>query len=855
MTQDISKEVLALSIHVAAAASQITIQTQQRMTLVTNSVLDSVDQTLKIINQIMMHSQKQSHLDAVIEEIDDDYGKDSKTKECYIDQQQNAIQNERLDSIRIENSICQENCNPNISIKSTSSSLLSVQKSKSNSQIIEEHPSNQNISNDTPMQKKKQSLLSQQLSQIKVDKVKEAQEQKELMLLIEQVDPQELITKLKSIEMLDTYQQENTNQMESIIHLDEPLIIQNAEQGYNEKKSSPKKSEWYNSSSVEYKATSYNTNESSNLDHHSYKWKSSSIEDENLLQDCDFQFQSSVFDFPFPEDFCTNSINVLQNFQQLEKQNQFTPKKKRLYCNNKKVPHWAENLQKVQQYQSQQQHLSQHEIFGKMKDRVLEIAKQFSENRYQRRGSSAQWQIPKQTFDMMQNQMKKLQQIQDQNIQKFLHKKIKAYLLRHNIFQLVSKKRSSIHLRKIQNIKNEFKFNYFSNHIDYQTNLQISYEQYLEYKQLKLYMFNFKTKYQNSQGQRKFEQLFEAYFDPENQNKTSSYLSILKKNKQIRFLTRAFVFTFPIVFGLYLLPGNQFMIQIEIKKFVRKSIVQFYKFIYDYSDLSQKSAFSQQYILALNQQYMYFDEQQLKNEGMFQDIIKQYIFILNEEDQNQLEFALLHLDELFSKVLEQNRYHYFIENTTLLIDLLDILARKVPDLNDAQLQFKYQFEVQKLEPITTLFCALFQYCLKQNERIEIYQYCIMFLKKNLIMALLLKQQLNLLLPIFYKDLAIQDDQINLITIKFLIEFQKSLQSSDLLDKLLKDQLFSNLISVLDRKSAEFRMELLNLIRMVNENQETCYLMKETKIYEEEKIRLQNLKVNKELQMIIKQLIQ
>ncbi|CAD8151657.1 unnamed protein product [Paramecium octaurelia] len=418
MTQDISKEVLALSIHVAAAASLITIQTQQRMTLVTNSVLESVDQTFRIINSIMMQSQKQSHLDAVIEEFDDDCGKDSKTKECYIDQQLNVTNDERLDQIRIENQMCQENCNPNLSVKSTNSSYQSVQKSKTIYQIMEENQPNKNLKDDTPIQPQKQSLLSYQLSQIKVDKVKEAQEQKELMILIDQVDPEELITKLKSIEMICTYPQENQNQLESVINISEPLIVLNVEECQRQKRTSPKKSEWYDSSSVEYKATSYNTNESSNLDHHSYKWKSSSIEDENLLQDCEFQFQSSVFDFPFPEDFCTNSINVQQNFQQLENQNQFTPKKKRLYCNNKKVPHWAENLQKVQQYQSQQYLLPHHQIFGKMKNRVLEIAKQFSESRYQRRGSSAQWHIPNKTFEMMQQQMKKLQQIQDENIQK-----------------------------------------------------------------------------------------------------------------------------------------------------------------------------------------------------------------------------------------------------------------------------------------------------------------------------------------------------------------------------------------------------------------------------------------------------
>ncbi|CAD8061107.1 unnamed protein product [Paramecium primaurelia] len=434
MTQDISKEVLALSIHVAAAASQITIQTQQRMTLVANSVLESVDQTLKIVNSIMMQSQKQSHLDAVIEEFEDDCGRDSKTKECYIDQQLNVINNQQSDQIKIENMMCQENFNPNMSVKSTNSSCHSIQKLKTKSQMIEEKQQNQNPTNNTPIQQQKQSLLSYQLSQIKVDKVKEAQEQKELMILIDQVDPEELITKLKSMEIICTYPQENSNQLESIINISEPQIIINAQQCQKQKKTSPKKSEWYDSSSVEYKATSYNTNESSNLDHHSYKWKSSSIEDENLLQDCEFQFQSSVFDFPFPEDFCTNSINVQQNFQQLENKNQFTPKKKRLYCNNKKVPHWAENLQKVQQYQSQQYLLPHHQIFGKMKNRVLEIAKQFSESRYQRRGSSAQWHIPNKTFEMMQQQMKKLQQIQDENMQKIQQHQIDSAKKNQGLF-------------------------------------------------------------------------------------------------------------------------------------------------------------------------------------------------------------------------------------------------------------------------------------------------------------------------------------------------------------------------------------------------------------------------------------
>ncbi|CAK73076.1 unnamed protein product (macronuclear) [Paramecium tetraurelia] len=296
------------------------------------------------------------------------------------------------------------------------------------------------------------------------------------------------------------------------------------------------------------------------------------------------------------------------------------------------------------------------------------------------------------------------------------------------------------------------------------------------------------------------------------------------------------------------------MIQIQIKKVVRRSIVEFYKFIYDYSDLSYKSTCSQQYILALNQQYMYFEEQEIKNEGLFENIIKQYIFILND-NQDQLEFVLLHLDELLLKVLERNRYHYFIENSTILIDLLDIITRRLPDLDVSQLQYKYQFELQKLQSITTLLCALFQYCLKQDERIEVYQYGVGILKKNVVMAKLLQQQFNLLLPIIYKDLASQGDQINLSTIQFLIEFQNSLKSSNLFDQLLKDQLFSNLISVLDRKSPQFREEFLKFLGMVKENKEVCYLMKETKIYEEERQRLKSLKVNKELQMIIKQLIQ
>lgn len=58
------------------------------MNLVTKSVLDTAEQTLKMINMFMMNSQKHSHLEAVIEEKDEDCQKDSKTKECYVEQHQ-----------------------------------------------------------------------------------------------------------------------------------------------------------------------------------------------------------------------------------------------------------------------------------------------------------------------------------------------------------------------------------------------------------------------------------------------------------------------------------------------------------------------------------------------------------------------------------------------------------------------------------------------------------------------------------------------------------------------------------------------------------------------------------------------
>ncbi|CAD8060902.1 unnamed protein product [Paramecium sonneborni] len=418
MNQEISQEILALSIHVAAAASQITIQTQQRMTLVTNSVLETVNQTMKIINCLMVYSQKQSHLDAVTEEREDDSLKDSKTKELINEQFQKTVQVDCFNVEVMENKKSKEKLNENMILRQASQQR-EESISKLNNIKFEEYPKC-NINDDqnsTPIQIRKPSLLSQQLSQIKVDKQKEAEEQRELMKLIESVDPEELIPKLKSIEIYDE-QKQTSSHKDVLVYSDKQQIVINEQDQEQQLMDSSNKSDWYESSSVEYRATSYNTNESSNLDHHSYKWGSSNFGDDNIIQECGFQFQSSVFDFPFPEDFCVNSQNIHPNIQNIENKNQHTPKKKRLYCNNKKVPHWAENLEKVSQHQYQQQNLSQNQIFGRMKQRVLDIAKQFSQNRLNRRGSSAHWHISNEKYEQMQKQMIKLQQIQDENIGK-----------------------------------------------------------------------------------------------------------------------------------------------------------------------------------------------------------------------------------------------------------------------------------------------------------------------------------------------------------------------------------------------------------------------------------------------------
>ncbi|CAD8133421.1 unnamed protein product [Paramecium octaurelia] len=418
MNQEISKEILALSIHVAAATSAITIQTQQRMTLVTNSVLETVGQTMKIINFLMSCSQKQSHLEAVIEEQEDDGQKDSKTKECLNEQFFKTVQPDFFNDEVMENQKQKENCPTDIILRQASE-MKGKSILKSNNILSEEYPKCyvKQVENLTPIQIRKPSLLSQQLSQIKVDKQKEAEEQRELMKLIESVDPIELIPKLKSIEIYDEYKG-SSGYKDILVYSNKQQIVINEQEEEQQLMDSSSKSEWYENSSVEYRATSYNTNESSNLDHHSYKWKSSSFGDDNLMQECGFQFQSSVFDFPFPEDFCANSQNIHTNIQNIENKNQHTPKKRRLYCNNKKVPHWAENLEKVSLHQNQQQNLSQNQIFGRMKQRVLDIAKQFSFNRFNRRGSSAQWHISNDKYEQMQKQMMKLQQIQDENIVK-----------------------------------------------------------------------------------------------------------------------------------------------------------------------------------------------------------------------------------------------------------------------------------------------------------------------------------------------------------------------------------------------------------------------------------------------------
>ncbi|CAD8139411.1 unnamed protein product [Paramecium pentaurelia] len=458
MNQEISKEILALSIHVAAAASSITVQTQQRMTLVTNSVLETVSQTMKIINFLMLCSQKQSQLEAVTEEQEDEGQKDSKTKECLNEQFLKTVQSDCFNDEVIENQKEKENC-PTDMIMRQVSELRGQSILKSNNNLSEEYPKcnvNQ-VESATPIQFRKPSLLSQQLSLIKVDKQKEAEEQRELMKLIESVDPIELIPKLKQIEIYDEYKR-SSGFKDILVYSNKQQIVINEQEAEEQLMDTPNKSEWYENSSVEYRATSYNTNESSNLDHHSYKWKSSSFGDDNMIQECGFQFQSSVFDFPFPEDFCANSQNIQTNIQNIENKNQHTPKKKRLYCNNKKVPHWAENLERVSQHQNQQQNLSQNQIFGRMKQRVLDIAKQFSLNRFNKRGSSAQWHISNEKYEQMQKQMMNLQQIQDQNIIKLKQHQEDSVKKNQGLYAKTQYFLTSIKKKILNSFEKEYKF-------------------------------------------------------------------------------------------------------------------------------------------------------------------------------------------------------------------------------------------------------------------------------------------------------------------------------------------------------------------------------------------------------------
>ena len=84
--------------------------------------------------------------------------------------------------------------------------------------------------------------------------------------------------------------------------------------------------------------TDYNTNESSNMDQYSYRWKESSSKKEEvpLFSFDNNHCEGGVFDFPFTQ------VNPPESHAR----DMNSPKKKqRLLCNSKKVPHWAENNQ------------------------------------------------------------------------------------------------------------------------------------------------------------------------------------------------------------------------------------------------------------------------------------------------------------------------------------------------------------------------------------------------------------------------------------------------------------------------------------------------------------------------------
>ncbi|CAD8102389.1 unnamed protein product [Paramecium primaurelia] len=288
--------------------------------------------------------------------------------------------------------------------------------------------------------------LSQQLSQIKIDKQQDILMSEKIDRELDNVDPSIELSQIKDEhyirEFSDIQQDQKKKQQQKYRKFEKNNQFSQA------------KSNWYEDADISYQITSHSDDFSVENSHNFY-WDEEQEDDDDSEEFSIMDFQKQIIDIQpeIIENQNENSLPFLIKTSESQiKIDHNTPKKKRLYCNNKKIPVWAQDLSIVQQKCGQQKQDPAH-LFGILSQKAVDQAFLLSNSKQAE--NSMKWKKQKEILNnQIQNlnskskesyrKLKKYQQNSSQKFNDYRQNFLFGQQVRKNFLNLFPKDTQSI---------------------------------------------------------------------------------------------------------------------------------------------------------------------------------------------------------------------------------------------------------------------------------------------------------------------------------------------------------------------------------------------------------------------------
>ncbi|KAM3138991.1 hypothetical protein pb186bvf_008802 [Paramecium bursaria] len=341
-------------------------------------------------------------------------------------------------------------------------------------------------------------------------------------------------------------------------------------------------------------------------------------------------------------------------------------------------------------------------------------------------------------------------------------------------------------------------------------------------------------KYMYSQKQDgDFVQMFKIYLEPEPLTRTNKIQQFLK-SRGIKRVSSVLIPILLVTGFAYVLPGNTYG-QYFIKTKFAELKIKYYRFLQHYSDHPKRCKSLRFY---LNDQFLTLISVGENPSELYGNIITQMTqtlygnaqkYIL--DDSTLIDFVIIQLDILNARVVENNYFDVYRVYSNQIIDLIDLININLKEVSEQRISNKYyQFELVA-RGLVTCFLGCLKYTQDKKQRIELYNYSYQINQNNSFIKQKLYDQFKSVLPEVYRDIAVNDQQLNLNALQLINQIANSNIKNSLLNQLVQDQLPSNLLKHKYHKDIQLDQQIIYFLNLILNQKEVLYSLKN--IYDQE----------------------